>query len=237
MSSDLAGVEAAIGFRFTRPELLIRALTHSSHRGEAGAEPVPDADNEQLEFLGDAVLGLVVSEFVLRDCPDFDEGRLSNVKSRLVNRAHLADVARHLGVGHHLLMGRGEERSGGREKSSLLANALEAILGAVYLDGGLEAARGTVLTHIVAGADVRALATAAVNNVKTSLEILAKARDLPKPEYSVRAENAGFPQVFLAEVRLGKDLRAGGRGSSKKNAELEAATVMLARLQSPPVDQ
>lgn len=236
IDADPVGVEAVLGFRFTRRDLLTRALTHSSQRGETGGEPVPDSDNEQLEFLGDAVLGLVVSEFVLRFCPDFDEGRLSNVKSRLVNRVHLADVARSLGLGRHLLMGRGEERSGGRDKTSLLANALEAILGAVYLDGGLDAASAVVLSHVIGAADIRSLASD-VNNLKTTLEVLAKSKDLPRPEYSVRAENAGFPQMFVADVRVGKALSAEGRGSSKKLAEMEAARAMLARLQTSPADR
>ena len=231
MSANLAEIEAAIGFVFGRREWLTRALTHSSHRGEAGLERVPEADNEQLEFLGDAVLGLVVSEHLFRTCPDFDEGRLSNVKSRLVNRAHLADVARRLGIGRQLVMGRGEEHSGGREKASLLANALEALLGAIYLDGGVDAVRAVVLKHIVSDADVRSLAVAAINNVKTSLEIAARTRGLPRPEYAVYAENSGFPQMFVAEVRVGKDWRGGGRATSKKGAETQAATALLRLLE------
>jgi ribonuclease-3 len=234
MIPDLAEIEAAIGFPFEPRELFVRALTHASYRGEAGQDRVPDADNEQLEFLGDAVLGLVVSEHVIRACPDFDEGRLSNVKSRLVNRVHLADVARKLGVGRHLIMGRAEDRSGGREKASLLANAIEALLAALYLSGGMEPVRRVVLEHIVADADMRALALSAGNNVKTTLEVLARERGLAKPEYSVKAENSGFPQIFVAEVRVGKEFCAGGRGSSKKNAELEAARKLLGTLEGLP---
>jgi ribonuclease-3 len=232
MSVELAAVEAAIGYSFTRREWLVRAMSHSSYRGEAGLERVPEADNEQLEFLGDAVLGLVVSEHLFLTCPDFDEGRLSNVKSRLVNRAHLAEVARKLDIGSRLLMGRGEVHSGGRDKSSLLANALEALLGAIYLDGGLDGVRQAVLTHIVAGADVRALAVTADNNIKTSLEVMARSKGLPRPEYIVRAEGSGFPQMFVAEVRVGKDWRGGGRASSKKGAEIEAATAVMALLEN-----
>ncbi len=227
-----SAVEVSTGYAFRRAEWLTRALTHSSHRGEAGLERVPQADNEQLEFLGDAVLGLIVSEHLFLTCSDFDEGRLSNVKSRLVNRAHLAVVARRLDLGPHLLMGRGEALSGGREKASLLANALEALLGAIYLDGGLDALRPVVLRHIVADADVRALAVAAINNIKTSLEIMARSRGLPRPEYTVHAENAGFPQMFVAEVRVGKQWRGGGRASSKKGAESKAAAALVALLEN-----
>ena len=225
-------LEAAIGFQFRNRDLLIRALTHASHRGESGQERVPQADNEQLEFLGDAVLGLIVSEYVIRMCPDFDEGRLHNLKTRLINRTHLAEVARNLRIGEHMVMGKAEDRFGGREKDSVLANATEALLAAVYLDGGIEPARRIVLTHVVAGEDMRALSTAGMNNIKSSLEILARQRNLPKPEYSVRAEHAGYPQEFVAEVRVGLDLSASGRGKSKKNAEMEAARNLLLRLET-----
>ena len=231
MGAELAAVEAALGYAFTSPEWLVRALTHSSHRGEAGLERVPKADNEQLEFLGDAVLGLIVSEHLFRTCPDFDEGRLSNVKSRLVSRAHLADVARKLDIGAHLVMGRNESQSGGRDKSSLLANALEALLGAIYMDGGVEAVRQAVLKNVVSGADVDALAAADINNVRTSLEIMARSKGLPRPEYSVHAESSGFPQMFIAEVRIGKDWRGAGRATSKKRATSEAAAALMALLQ------
>jgi ribonuclease-3 len=225
-------LEAAIGFQFRNRDLLIRALTHASHRGESGQERVPQADNEQLEFLGDAVLGLIVSEYVIRMCPDFDEGRLHNLKTRLINRTHLAEVARNLRIGEHMVMGKAEDRCGGREKDSVLANAAEALLAAVYLDGGIEPARRIVLTHVVAGEDMRALSTAGMNNIKSSLEIMVRKRNLPKPEYSVRAEHAGYPQEFVAEVRVGQDLSASGRGRSKKNAEMEAARNLLLRLET-----
>ena len=232
MNSELAALDAAIGYKFHRTDWLVRALTHSSHRGEAGLERVQEADNEQLEFLGDAVLGLIVSEHLFRVCPDFDEGRLSNVKSRLVNRAHLADVARRLEVGTYLLMGRGEALSGGRNKASLLANALEALLGAIYLDGGLAGVREFVSKHIIANADVRALAVSAVNNIKTSLEVKARSNGLPRPEYFVHAENSGFPQMFVAEVRIGREWRGGGRATSKKGAETQAAEALMALLEA-----
>jgi len=225
-------LEQAIGFQFRNRDLLIRALTHASHRGESGQERVPQADNEQLEFLGDAVLGLIVSEYVIRMCPDFDEGRLHNLKTRLINRTHLAEVARNLRIGEHMVMGKAEDRCGGREKDSVLANAAEALLAAVYLDGGIEPARRIVLTHVVAGEDMRALSTAGMNNIKSSLEIMVRKRNLPKPEYSVRAEHPGYPQEFVAEVRVGQDLSASGRGRSKKNAEMEAARNLVTHLET-----
>ncbi len=230
--SDTASLEAAIEHTFTRRDLLLRALTHASFRGESGIERATDADNEQLEFLGDAVLGLTVSEHLFLACPEFDEGRLSNVKSQLVSRKHLAEVARSLEIGRHLVMGRAEDRSGGREKASLLANAFEALLGALYLDGGMDAVRQLILQRIVGTADLRELARTSANNIKTTLEVLARSRDLPKPEYTVHAENSGFPQMFAAEVRVGKELRASGRASSKKGAETAAARVLLDQMEA-----
>jgi ribonuclease-3 len=230
MTADQAELERAIGFRFTQVDLLVRALTHGSHRGESGIERKPGDDNEQLEFLGDAVLGLIVSEHVVRACPDFHEGPLTNVKARLVNRAHLADVARRLQLGKHLLMGKAEDSTGGRDKSSLLANALEALLAAVYLDGGLDAVRQLIVEHVVGDADIRTLAAEATNNVKMELEMIARTRRLARPEYATRLENSGYPQTFTAEVRIGKDLRASGHGRSKKIAELAAARELLSQL-------
>ena len=230
MTGNWQAAEERLGVAFTDRHLLARALTHSSHRGESGAERRPDTDNEQLEFLGDAVLGLLVSEHVVRSCPELDEGRLSNVKHQLVNRGHLAEVARRLGIGELLLLGRGEEASGGRSKTSLLANALEALLGAMYLDSGIERVNGFVLAHVVADADLRAMAAVHGNNVKTTLDAMARARDLPKPEYSTVAENVDFPQSFVTALRVGEGFGAIGRGASKKAAEMEAARELLKKL-------
>src|SRR5277367_1538986 len=185
---DLEEVETTVGFHFRQRELLARALTHGSHLGESGLARSPQSDNEQLEFLSDAILGLIVSEHVVKSCPDFDEGHLSNVKHRLVNRMHLAEVARKLEIGKHLLLGRAEARSGGREKTSLLANAFEALLGAAYLDSGIEPVRQLVLRHVVGDANLRELGTMYLNNVKTTLESRARERNMARPEYNVRAE-------------------------------------------------
>lgn len=231
---NLDEVEAAIGFRFKDRGLLSRALTHGSYRGESGAPRVPESDNEQLEFLGDAVLGLLVSEHVVRECPDFDEGRLSNVKHRLVNRQHLAEVGRKLQLGRHLMLGRSEDLGGGREKTSLLANAFEALLGAVYLDGGIDPVRSIVREHVVGGADLRSFGNVLFSNDKARLESLTRERGLPMPEYVVKTENSGYPQRFLAEVRIGSRAIARASETSKKKAELAAARELLRQLEESP---
>ena len=181
MRAEPALLELKLKHRFTNPELLRRALTHSSLASETrsgGGAAV--SDNEQMEFLGDAVLGLVVSDVLFRRFPLSKEGELSTLKARLVSAAHLHGVARRLELGSHLELGRGEEMSGGRGKKTLLVDALEAIIAAIYLDGGLEAATSFIVEHVMdgqtvfdqeAGTDIQP----AVTNFKEALRELAKA--------------------------------------------------------------
>src|SRR5947199_1122624 len=148
---EVAQLEKILGHVFTDPELLERALTHSSQAREAEAiRPMQRiADNEQLEFLGDAVLGLVTTEELFRRFPEFSEGQLSKLRAHLVSKNHLISVAEQLQLGKYLRLGRGEEKSGGRNKAALLVDALEAVIGAVFLDAGLDRARELVLRRIV----------------------------------------------------------------------------------------
>src|SRR5712692_9168502 len=152
-SRDITVLEAVLGHRFTRPALLEQALTHTSQARELEAlqalEGSRVGDNEQLEFLGDAVLGFVTTEELFHRFPHFREGELSKLRAHLVSEKHLIRVAQELELGHYLRLGRGEEKSGGRNKTALLVDALEAVLAAVYLDGGMEAARSLVLRHIL----------------------------------------------------------------------------------------
>src|SRR5580700_9057843 len=141
MNADLAVLEKALGHTFRSRELLERALTHKSRIYEQTVEGNPSGDNEQLEFLGDAILGFVVSECLVRRFPSFPEGRLSKLKAHLVSAARLYEVAQALALGEYLYLGRGEEMSGGREKKALLSDAVEALIAALYLDAGLETAR------------------------------------------------------------------------------------------------
>ena len=142
--ADVAALQTALGYKFGRPELLERALTHSSHAHEESKSAEPKAseklDNEQLEFLGDAILGLVTSQLLFERFPTFHEGQLSKLKAHLVSAGHLVKIATGLDLGSYLLLGRGEERSGGRAKFTLLSDCLEAVIAAMYLDSGLETA-------------------------------------------------------------------------------------------------
>ncbi|HVX67226.1 MAG TPA: ribonuclease III domain-containing protein, partial [Bryobacteraceae bacterium] len=146
MRADLEALEAAIGHEFCERELLVRALTHTSHAYENGQ---PLADNEQLEFLGDSILGFLISESLVSRYPSFREGRLSILKNYLVSASHLYDVAQRIGLGEFLLLGRGEELSGGRVKKGLLADAVEALIAAVYLDAGIDRTRAFVVGLIM----------------------------------------------------------------------------------------
>src|ERR1700732_5140247 len=149
MSADLGILEKALGHGFRDRELLERALTHKPRGYEKSAEEKTAADNEQLEFLGDAILGFVVSESLVRRFASFPEGRLSKLKAHLVSAAHLYAVAQNLQVGDYLLLGRGEEMSGGREKKALLSDAVEALIAALYLEAGLETARRFIEERVI----------------------------------------------------------------------------------------
>src|SRR6266404_2505962 len=152
LPSDLKTLQRLLGHTFARPELLEHALTHSSHANELaedGAPGDPRMDNEQLEFLGDSVLGFITSNALVERFPDYTEGQLSKARAHLVSAKHLVETAKRMSLGDYLRLGRGEERSGGRNKSALLVDALEALIAALYLDGGLEPARTFVLEKIV----------------------------------------------------------------------------------------
>jgi ribonuclease-3 len=151
---EIAALETLVGYHFQRPELIDQALTHSSQARElealqASKDGTRTGDNEQLEFLGDTVLALVTSEELFRRFPNFREGELSKLRAHLVSERHLIRVAQTLELGHYLRLGRGEEKSGGRSKTALLVDALEAVLAAMYLDGGLEPARKFILQSVV----------------------------------------------------------------------------------------
>jgi len=237
MTGDLAALEAAIGHVFRDRELLERALTHKSHAHEqngdsSGAPRDPSGDNEQLEFLGDAVLGFVASEYLVRRNPDAPEGRLSKMKAHLVSAAHLHEAAQLLDLGTYLFLGRGEEMSGGREKKALLADALEAMIAAVYLDSGLVSSRNFIETHILALFDASQDGPgSAATDHKSALQETAQALKLPPPRYVIVGEEGPeHAKTFTVEVRVGKDWVSQAQGTSKKAAGQRAAQQVLQQL-------
>jgi len=207
------------------PALLERALTHRSYAYEHGGLPT----NERLEFLGDAVLGLFVTDELYHRNPDLPEGQLAKLRAAVVNMRALADVARGLGVGGCVRLGRGEETTGGRDKASILADTLEALLGAAYVSHGVEATRGLVLRLI--GPSMTTTATLGAGlDWKTSLQEMTATTGLGVPEYVVEQEGPDHAKVFHAAVLLVGSPRGRGSGRSKKEAEQRAAADAWAAL-------
>jgi ribonuclease-3 len=239
-----AELEVALGHRFASPELLLRALTHRSLANELAlefGEAPMSGDNERLEFLGDAVLGLVVAETLFLLHPEWQEGELTRVRAQLVSRQHMAEVAVAIGLGVHLRLSRGEERSGLRRKSTVLSNTMEAVMAALFLDGGLDPVR-VFARRWVLGETADQLAQElrdglALGNFKSALQEHLQATKAGVPVYKVKSESGpDHRKRFLVEVRLkpaegepGKPL-ARGMGSTKKTAEQDAAQRALARL-------
>jgi ribonuclease-3 len=232
MSADVAVLERTLGHTFRDRDLLARALTHKSRIYEKSPDGGVLADNEQLEFLGDAILGFVVSESLVRQFPSFPEGRLSKLKAHLVSAAWLYEVAQELNLGEYLLLGRGEEMSGGREKRALLSDAVEALIAALYLDAGLSAVRPLIEEHIIGALQVPEDGIeSAVTDHKSALQEMAQALKLPPPRYVIVAEEGPeHAKMFTVEVRLGKDWASQAQGLSKKSAGQKAAQQVLQQL-------
>lgn len=232
MSVDLGILEKALGHRFRDRELLERALTHKSRVYEKSTDGQTAADNERLEFLGDAILGFAVSESLVRRFPSFPEGRLSKLKSHLVSAAHLHAVAQNLQLGDFLLLGRGEEMSGGREKKALLSDAVEALIAALYLEAGIEVTRRFIEELVIGAFDLpEDGADSAVTDHKSALQEMAQALKLPAPHYSIVTEKGPeHSKTFTVEVRVGKDWVSQAQGLSKKSAGQKAAQQVLQQL-------
>ena len=208
-------------------ELLERALTHRSYAYEHGGLPT----NERLEFLGDSVLGLVVTEALFRRHPDLSEGQLAKLRAAVVNMRALADVGRALGLGEFVRLGRGEETTGGRDKSSILADTVEALIGAVYLDSGFAAA--TALVHRLVDDLIDESATLGAGlDWKTSLQELTSEFGMGVPEYEVTEEGPDHAKVFTASAIVGGTVHGKGQGRSKKEAEAGAAETAWRALRS-----
>src|ERR1700758_145525 len=249
---EITALETALGYHFRRRAVVEQAVTHSSQAREQEAQhPGTDSkykvsDNEQLEFLGDAVLALVTSEELFQRFPQFREGELSKLRAHLVSERHLIQVAQQLELGHYLRLGRGEEKSGGRGKTALLVDALEAVLAGIFPDGGLEVAREFVLRNVIAPElerMERGGGTLPVTDFKSALQEAVQSLGLPQPAY-VLVEEAGpeHSKTFTVEARLlTKENRAPefvgrAQGSTKKTAEQDAARQLLTYLASRPKD-
>jgi len=232
MAIELETLELTLGHTFRNRDLLERALTHKSRVYEKPAAHEGSGDNEQMEFLGDAILGFVVSECLYVHQPLSAEGRLSKIKAHLVSAARLHEVALQIGLGEHLLLGRGEELSGGREKKTLLADGVEALIAAMFLDGGLEPARRFILTHVIGSLDVPEEGLdQAITDYKSARQETAQSLKLPQPRYVIVAEDGPeHAKTFTVEVRLGKDWISQAQGLSKKAAGQKAAELILQQL-------
>jgi ribonuclease-3 len=213
----LAQLQARLGLA-VEPQLLERALTHRSYAYENGGLPT----NERLEFLGDSVLGLVVTDALFRRHPELSEGQLAKLRAAVVNMRALAQVGRQLELGAHVRLGRGEEATGGRDKSSILADTVEALIGAAYLDSGLEAA--SALVHrLVDDLIVASARLGAGLDWKTSLQELTSQAMLGVPEYTVSESGPDHAKTFRAAAVVGGMIYGTGEGRSKKEAEAQAA--------------
>ncbi len=240
----LETLERTLQHSFGDPVLLQQAVTHSSLAFEQGAheDAGPAADNEKLEFLGDAVLGLLVAQSLYESFPDLEEGDLTRLRAALVSRRHLGAVAETLHLGDYLRLGRGEERNGGRRKAVLLANSFEAVLAALYLDAGLETARAFVQRTVVeptAQRLYRGLERGdSMGDHKSALQEMLQAKGAPPPEYELKAESGpDHRKRFLVEVSIPGSaelhpVTAQGTGTTKKRAEQEAARLACLQFQN-----
>lgn len=226
-SHELRALLEELGSPVLDPELLQLALTHRSFAYENGGLPT----NERLEFLGDSVLGVVVTETLYRTHPDLSEGRLAKIRAAVVNARALADVARTIGLGEHIHLGKGEESTGGRDKASILSDTVEAVIGAVYLSGGFDVA--AELIHRLFDPLLEAAADLGAGlDWKTSLQELCANHDLGVPEYVIEDDGPDHAKTFTAQVRVGDGLYGNGTGRSKKEAEQQAAETAYTELSS-----
>jgi ribonuclease-3 len=219
-----------LGHHFAEPGAILLALTHRSWC----AENAGTASNERLEFLGDAVLGLIVTDHLFTTHPEMPEGSLAKVRAAVVSEPTLAEVATELGVGEAVRLGKGEAASGGRNKASILSDALEAIIGAVYVDGGVEAARHIVLSMLGARMDAAAEGPGG-GDYKSQLQELAARQFESAPVYELGDEGPDHEKRFFARVLIDGSVAGEGEGRSKKGAEQAAAGAALARLSSVTV--
>ena len=228
--TGIAELEAILGHQFRDPRWLHQALMHSSRIPERTQEE-PAESNEKLEFLGDAVLELVVSEELVREFPEWSEGQLSKSRARLVNATAISLSAQRLGLGKYLYLGRGEEKTGGRNKPALLADAYEALIAAIYLDGGFESAREFVRRSLAEGSIAVEAERVGHTDHKSALQEFLQSRGMMPCSYHVVSESGPDHQkTFRVEVRIAGQVTAMGCGKTKKEAEQSAAVAALIQL-------
>jgi ribonuclease-3 len=226
--NSLHELESDLGYTFSDVQLLTQALTHSSHANEKSRS---EGDNEQLEFLGDSVLGFLVSDYLFRAHPSLTEGQLSRLKGFFVSSANLVKYAEKIHLGRYLQLGKGEEKTGGRSKQALLVDALEAVLGAIYLDGGIEQARRMMLRFLEPQMEDVGVSERQLTDFKTELQEQLQARQLGHAEYNIASEEGPDHQkLFTVEVVIDRESVARGVGLTKKAAEQAAARHALERL-------
>jgi ribonuclease-3 len=226
--SSIQDLETALGYTFKDTRLLTQALTHSSHANERSTG---ERDNEQLEFLGDSVLGFLVSDYLFRAHPNLTEGQLSRLKGFFVSSANLVKYAERVHLGSYLQLGRGEEKTGGRMKQALLVDALEAVLGAIYLDGGMDEARRVMLRFLEPQMEDVGESERQLTDFKTELQEQLQGGHLGRAEYMIAGEQGPDHQkLFTVEVMIDGESVARGVGLTKKAAEQAAARHALERL-------
>jgi ribonuclease III len=229
LRNEFDEIETRIGYRFKDRGLLEHALTHKSRAAEDVSGGV--ADNESLEFLGDAVLGLIVADALFRQYPSYNEGQKSKIKASIVSTQALARQAEEIQLGDHLILGRGEEKTGGRFKQALLADAYEALIAAIYLDGGLDAADAFLRRELKDAIDAGADRNFVGQDFKSALQERVQALGRPLPEYRIAGETGpDHRKIFSIEVVVGGEVLAGASGKAKKEAEQEAARLALEKL-------
>jgi ribonuclease-3 len=223
--SSIEDLQFELRYSFKNPQLLRKALTHSSHANERA---ISDGDNEQLEFLGDSVLGFLVADFLFQAHPHLTEGQLSKLKGFFVSSANLVKFAERINLGEYLQLGKGEEKTGGRTKQALLVDALEAIFGAIYLDGGIEEVRQVILNFFEPQIGDIGDSDRQLKDFKTALQEELQAQHRSRAEYGVTSEDGPDHQkLFTVEVVVGGEPLARGIGLTKKAAEQAAARQAL----------
>lgn len=229
MDTALSSLEKKIGYKFRNKETLLQALTHSSFAYEN--HPSPKADNEVLEFLGDSVLGLIIADFLYESFPDLSEGELSKLKSTAASTSSLSYFAQRIRLDKKILLGKGEEKSGGRKKKTILAGAFEAVIAAIYLDGGMQEAKKFLRKHLKPLFKRIDVEKFFIDNYKSALQEYFQKENLPAPVYkTITEEGPDHKKVFHVEVFSEDKSLAKAKGPSKKSAEKRAAQKALKNL-------